>query len=263
LDLWFVLGLGWGVPGVAVATLMAEWSGLVLGLWLCRDAFGPVLRAALARVADRAALWVMFRVNRDIMLRSVMLQLSFTTFLFMGARFGDVTLAANQVLLQFLEITAYALDGFAFAAEGLVGQAVGARAAADARRASRLAMGWGVAGAVLLALVFALTGPAIIDLLTTSPEVRAEARAYLPWLWVAPLIGVASWIYDGIFIGATLTGLMLRTMAISVALYILALALLVPGLGNHGLWAALMVLNTARGVTMALASPAVERKAAG
>ena len=261
LDLWFVLGLGWGVPGVAVATLIAEWSGLALGLWLCRDAFGAVLRAAWLRVADRVALGVMLRVNRDIMVRSVLLQLSFTTFLFLGARFGDVTLAANQVLLQFLEITAYALDGFAFAAEGLVGHAVGARAVADARRAGRLTMGWGVAGAVVLSLVFALGGPAIIDLMTTSVEVRAEARAYLPWLWVAPLIGVASWVYDGIFIGATLTGLMMRTMAVSVAVYLLALALLVPALGNHGLWAALMVLNATRGVTMALASPAVVRKA--
>jgi multidrug resistance protein, MATE family len=263
LDLWFVLGLGWGVPGVAVATLIAEWSGLGFGLWLCRDAFGPMLRAAWGRVADRVALLEMFRVNRDIMLRSVMLQLSFTTFLFLGARFGDITLAANQVLLQFLSITAYALDGFAFAAEGLVGQAVGARAVADARRASRLTMQWGFVGAGVLSLGFALGGPAIIALMTTSPEVRAEARAYLPWLWVAPLIGVASWIYDGIFIGATLTGLMLRTMAISVAIYVLALVLLVPGLGNHGLWAALMVLNAARGVTMAWVSPAVARKAAG
>ncbi|MFM2389020.1 MAG: hypothetical protein RLZZ437_575 [Pseudomonadota bacterium] len=263
LDVWFVLGLGWGVPGVAVATLIAEWSGLGFGLWLCRDAFGPVLRAAWAQVADRVALLEMFRVNRDIMLRSVMLQLSFTTFLFLGARFGDVTLAANQVLLQFLSITAYALDGFAFAAEGLVGQAVGARAVADARSASRLTMQWGFVGAGVLSLGFALGGPAIIDLMTTSPEVRAEARAYLPWLWVAPLIGVASWIYDGIFIGATLTGLMLRTMAISVALYVLALAALVPVLGNHGLWAALMVLNATRGVTMALAYPALARKAAG
>jgi multidrug resistance protein, MATE family len=262
LDLWFVLGLGWGVPGVAVATLIAEWTGLGLGLWLCRDAFGPVLRAAWGRVGDRAALGVMFVVNRDIMVRSVILQLSFTTFLFLGAGQGDVTLAANQVLLQFLEITAYALDGFAFAAEALVGQAVGARIVRDARAASVIAMQWGVAGAVVLALVFGLAGPAVIDLMTTASEVREAARVYLPWLVLAPVIGVASWIFDGIFIGATLTGLMMRTMLVSVAIYLAALAVLVPLMGNHGLWGALMVLNTARGVTMALAYPAVGRKAA-
>jgi multidrug resistance protein, MATE family len=263
LDLWFVLGLGWGVPGVAVATLIAEWTGLALGLWLCRDAFGPVLRAAWARVGDRAALGIMFVVNRDIMVRSVILQLSFTTFLFLGAGQGDVTLAANQVLLQFLEITAYALDGFAFGAEALVGQAVGARIVGDARRASVIAMQWGVVGAVVLAAAFGLAGPWVIDLMTTAPEVRIAARDYLPWLVAAPLIGVASWIFDGIFIGATLTGLMMRTMLVSVSIYAVALVVLVPLMGNHGLWGALMVLNAARGVTMGLAYPAVARKATG
>jgi len=255
LDLWFVLGLGWGVGGVAAATLIAEWTGLALGLWLCRDGLIPVWRAALARLPDRAALRVMLAVNRDIMIRSVLLQLSFTTFVFLGARQGDVTLAANQVLLQFLSITAYALDGFAFAAETLVGQAVGARARDDLRRAGRLAMQWGFAGAALLAAVFALAGPAIIDLMTTAPDVRAEARAFLPWLVAAPLIGVASWIYDGIFIGATLTVLMRRTMLLSVAIYATALVILPPAFGNHGLWAALMVLNAARGITMARVAP--------
>lgn len=255
LDLWFVLGLGWGVGGVAAATLIAEWTGLALGLWLCRDGLIPVWRAALARLPDRAALRVMLAVNRDIMIRSVLLQLSFTTFVFLGARQGDVTLAANQVLLQFLAITAYALDGFAFAAETLVGQAVGARARDDLRRAGRLAMQWGFAGAALLAAVFALAGPAIIDLMTTAPDVRAEARAFLPWLVAAPMIGVASWIYDGIFIGATLTVLMRRTMLLSVAIYAAALVILPPAFGNHGLWAALMVLNAARGVTMARVAP--------
>jgi MATE family multidrug resistance protein len=255
LDLWFVLGLGWGVGGVAAATLIAEWTGLFLGLWLCRDGLIPVWRAALARLPDRAALRVMLAVNRDIMIRSVLLQLSFTTFVFLGARQGDVTLAANQVLLQFLSITAYALDGFAFAAETLVGQAVGARARDDLRRAGRLAMQWGFAGAALLAAAFALAGPAIIDLMTTAPDVRAEARAFLPWLVAAPLIGVASWIYDGIFIGATLTTLMRRTMLLSVAIYAVALAILPPAFGNHGLWAALMVLNAARGISMARVAP--------
>ncbi len=262
LDLWFVLGLGWGVPGVAAATLIAEWTGLVLGLWLARDAFGPVLRSALARLGDRAALRLLFAASRDIMGRTVLLQMSFTRFVFLGARFGDVTLAANQVLMQFLEITAYALDGFAFAAEALIGQAVGARSPVGVRRAARLCMQWGVGGAVVLALVFGLAGPAIIDLMTTAPEVRTTARDYLPWLVAAPLIGVAAWIYDGIFIGAMLTGDMLRAMIVAVAIYGVALALLITAFGNHGLWGALMVLNGVRTVAMWRLYPKVVARAA-
>lgn len=262
LDLWFVLGLGWGVPGVAAATLIAEWSGLVLGLWLARDAFGPVLRSALGRLGDRAALRLMFAASRNIMGRTVLLQMSFTSFVFLGARFGDVTLAANQVLMQFLEITAYALDGFAFAAEALIGQAVGARCPVGVRRAARLCMQWGVGGALVLALAFGLAGPAIIDLMTTAPEVRMLARDYLPWLVAAPLIGVAAWIYDGIFIGAMLTGDMLRAMILAVAIYGVALALLIPAFGNHGLWGALMVLNGVRTAAMWRLYPKVVARAA-
>ena len=260
LDLWFVLGLGWGVEGVAVATLIAEWTGLALGLWMC----GPALTAWRGRVrlGARAEMGRMLRVNRDIMLRSVALQASFTTFVFLGARFGDVTLAANQVLMQFLEITAYALDGFAFAAEALVGQAVGARDRGGVRSASVLTSQWGVGGAVLLGLVFWVAGPSIIDLMSTAPEVREMARHFLPWLVAAPLVGIASWMFDGIFIGATQTREMRDAMALSVLVYLAALALLVPAFGNHGLWAALMVLNAARGLTMAAFYPRIERRLA-
>ena len=257
LSVGFVMGLGWGVPGVAVATLIAEWGGLVLALWLARDAFGPVLRPALARLRDAPALARMFTASRDIMGRTVLLQLSFTTFVFLGARFGDVTLAANQVLMQFLEITAYALDGFAFAAEALIGQAVGASSVAATRRAGVICLQWGFVGAAALMAAFALTGPLLIDVMTTAPVVRAEARDFLPWLVAAPLIGVAAWIFDGIFIGAMRTGLMLRTMLLSVAVYAVALAGLIPVFGNHGLWAALMVLNLTRSLTMARAWPSV------
>ncbi|GLK63251.1 MATE family efflux transporter [Paracoccus kondratievae] len=256
LDLWFVLGLGWGVPGVAGATLIAEWSGLALGLWFARHAIRAAVRRSGLMARDRIEELV--RVNGDILIRSVLLQGSFTTFMFMAAGRGDVTLAANQVLLQFLEIVAYGLDGFAFAAESLVGQAVGARRLDRLRQSVRVASGWGVAGAAILSLTFLLFGPAIIDLLTTSPEVRAEARHYLPWLIAAPVIGIASWMLDGVFIGATRTREMRNAMLVSVGVYA-ALVTLLPALfGNHGLWAALMGLNALRGVTMWRLYPRVE-----
>lgn len=258
-SLWLVLGLHWGVAGVATGTLIAEWTGLAVGLWLARHA----LRATWARSAlfDRAALGRLARVNGDIMIRSVVLQGSFTVFVFYAAGLGDATLAANQVLLQFLAFTAYALDGFAFAAETLVGQAVGARRPSAVRRAAVLASEWAVGIAALMGVAFWVFGPAIVDLLTTAPDVRLAARACLPWLAVAPLIGVAAWMLDGVFIGATLSAEMRRATIMAVAVYAVALFVLPPLMGNHGLWAALMILNIARGVFMGRLYPAAERAA--
>jgi MATE family multidrug resistance protein len=216
-----------------------------------------VLGAALRRLTNPAALRAMFTASRDIMLRSVILQLSFTTFVFLGARFGDDTLAANQILLQFLSIMAFALDGFAFAAESLVGQAIGQGSRAALQQASRICMQWGYGGAILLALTLAFAGPVLIDLMAKAETVQQAALLYLPWLIAAPLIGAAAWIYDGIFIGALMTGAMVRAALQVVVVYIAALLLLVPTIGNHGLWAALMVMNAARGITLNRAYPAI------
>jgi len=261
LDLWFVLGLGWGVNGVALATFLAEWSGLALGLFLCRNGFSAGLWRQGARIFDRAKLRRMLAVNTDIMVRSVLLQAAFLSFLFLGAGLGDATLAANQVLLQFLHVTAYALDGFAFAAETLVGQALGAGRRTALRRAAILTSLWGVGIVAVLALAFAFAGGLIIDIMTKAPEVRLLARDYLPWMVLAPLIGIASWMLDGVFIGATRTRDMRIAMIISTAIYALAVALLLPLWGNNGLWAALMIFFAARAVTLALRYPALEAQA--
>ncbi len=260
LDLWFVLGLGWGVEGVAIATLIAEWTGLALGLWLCREIFRGSEWCNWARIFDPVRLRRMLAVNGDIMIRSVILTLSFTTFLFLAADFGDVTLAANHILLQFLEITAFALDGFAFSAEALVGNAVGAGARARMRRAAIMSSQWGIGGGILLGVLFFLTGPLIIDIMATAPEVRIEARAFLIWILLAPMIGGPSWMLDGIYFGATWTREMRIAMLQSVIVYICALLTLIPLFGNHGLWAALMVLNIARGITLGLRYPKLEAR---
>ncbi len=259
LDLWFVLGLDWGVTGVAWATFIAEWSGLALGLWLCRAAFRVPAWRDWPRIFDPVRLRLMMAVNRDILLRSLMLQGIFVSFLFIGGDFGDVTLAANQVLLQFLHITAYALDGFAFAAEALVGQAVGRGDRARLRRGAILSSLWGAVVTLALCAVFALGGGAIIDLMTTAENVRQEARLYLIYMIFAPAFGLASWMLDGIFIGATRAADMRNMMAISLAIYIAAAMLLVPSLGNHGLWLSLLISFVARGITLGLRYPSLER----
>ncbi|MCW1954807.1 MAG: MATE family efflux transporter [Roseobacter sp.] len=261
LDLVFVLALGWGVAGVAWATFIAEWSGLMLGLWMCRQAFRHTAWRDWARVFDRIKLRRMAVVNSDILVRSLLLQGIFVSFLLLGGRFGDVTLAANQVLLQFLHITGYALDGFAFAAEALVGQAFGAAAVARVRRAAVLTSYWALALGGLLALGFWLVGPAMIDVMTKAPEVQAEARSYLPWLVAAPVMIVGLTQFDGIFIGATRTADMRNMMAVAFAVYVLAAWALMPRMDNHGLWLALHISFVARAGSLALRYPALERAA--
>jgi MATE family multidrug resistance protein len=259
LDLLFVLQFEWGVDGVSVATLIAEWSSLGLGLWLCRSAFDGGYWRNKARVFDPVRLRNMIGVNGDIMIRSICLEAAFLSFLFLGAGFDDETLAANQVLLQFLHITAYALDGFAFSAEALVGRAIGRRDRARFRRSVYLTSFWGVIIVVLLSLSFALFGNQIVAIMAKSEDVQHIAAQYLPWMLLAPIVGVASWMLDGVFIGATRTRDLRNMMVISVLIYGVSVALLLGPYGNHGLWAALMILFVARGVTLATRYPALEQ----
>ncbi|CUH63966.1 DNA-damage-inducible protein F [Thalassovita gelatinovora] len=261
LDLWFVLGLGWGVTGVAWATFLSEWSAVALGLWLCRDAFAVPAWRDWPRVFDRERLRHMMALNSNILIRSLLLQVVFVSFLLLGARFGDVTLAANQVLLQFLYITSYGMDGFAFAAEALVGQYMGARDGRNLRRAALLTGGWAIVIVLAMALLFAVFGGMIIDIMTTSDAVRSEARIYLIYMVLAPLAGVAAWMFDGIFIGATGGRDMRNMMVVSFGIYLVALVALLPMFGNHGLWMALLISFIARGVTLALRYPGLERRA--
>ena len=258
LDFWFVLGLGWGIEGVAVASLIAELGGAVLALWLCRDVFANAAWRDRARVLDAMTLKRMAVVNSDILIRSLMLTAIFTSFMFFGARFSDVELAANQILLQFLNVAAYAMDGFAFGAETFVGQALGARNKAGLRRAAIMSSQWGAGISGVLALGFLLFGGMAIDLMTTAEDVRAMARVFLVYMVLAPLVGWPSWMLDGIFIGATRTADMRNMMVVSTVIYIVAVLTLMPLFGNHGLWLALLISFIARGVTLGLRYPALE-----
>ncbi|MCP4327157.1 MAG: MATE family efflux transporter [Alphaproteobacteria bacterium] len=262
LDLWFVLGLGWGVEGVAFATVISEYSAALLGLWI-------VHRALIAaggnwrrdQILDRTRLIAFARVNGDIFIRTLCLIFAFSYFTAQSARMGDVLLAANAVLMHFQHFMAYGLDGFAFAAEALIGGAVGARNREALRAGVSVTTQWAFAISGIYVLVYALLGTEIIGVLTGIEEVRSAAAQFLPWAIVMPLISVWSFQLDGIFIGATRTGEMRNAMIVSVAIYLAAVHLLLPIMGNHGLWLALMVYMVARAVTLGLYYPRVVQAA--
>ncbi len=253
-----VLGAGKGVKGAAMAAVYAEYAavfaGLLIARRLLREYSGP--RPALF---EAAAFRRLIAVNGDIMIRTICLLFAFTFFASQAARLGDVALAANSVLRSLSDLSAYVLDGFAFAAEALVGQAVGAGSPARFRQAVALSSIWAAALAVIVALAFWGGGVLLIELMTTTPSVREAARDFLPWAVMTPLFGVACFQLDGIFIGATRTADMRNMMIVSLGIFLGAWALLTPAFGNHGLWASLMVFYIARAITLGARYPALER----
>jgi MATE family multidrug resistance protein len=265
LDLLFVVGLGWGVRGVAVGTLISEWSAALLAVALVAVTLrssGSLRRprnADLIGLLRPRPLLATLRINQDIFLRTVLLISAFAWFTRQGARAGDTVLAANHVLLQFLAFSAFFLDGFAFAAEALVGQAVGARSRERLDHAVRLSSTIAVTTAAATTLLFALFGSAIVTALTNVVEVREVARRFLPYAALHPVVGVWCFQLDGIFIGATRTADMRNAMIASFIIYLGVWWLLWTPLGNHGLWIAFLLFFVARGVTLAVRYPALLR----
>ncbi|OEY67945.1 MATE family efflux transporter [Marinobacter sp. X15-166B] len=250
LDVLFVTLLGWNSWGVAVATVIAEYAATLIGFWLVWQrlpAGQRFSRALLGRIADYREL---LRVNRYIMVRTITLLLVLAFFTAQGARQGDITLAANAVLLTFLLMISNGLDGFANAAEAMVGEAVGQHNPEGFMAVCRTAARWSLWGALLFTLVFFIGGPALVGLLTSIEEVKATALAYLPWLWTLPLAAVGGFVLDGIFIGATRTREMQNTMLFSALVVFLPSWWLTTGWGNHGLWFSLVFLMLARAASM-------------
>jgi MATE family multidrug resistance protein len=252
IALCFLLGLslGWGVAGVAWATVTGEFLAMLLGLAIVGGRFRAAPRLPRHRVLDLAAFLRMLSLNRDIMIRSFSLLAAFALFTRQGAQFGTLTLAANAVLMNFFLVAGYFLDGFATAAEQLAGRAVGARAATPFRQAVRLTLFWGFGLAGVATLVFWLAGTDLVALITTSKDVRAVADIYLPWAAFTALSGVLAFEMDGVFIGATWSRDMRNMMLLSFLVFAAALLILAPAFGNHGLWAALHVFLLVRGFSL-------------
>jgi len=253
-----VLVLHAGIAGAAIAAVVAEAAGLVLGVLIARRLSRGQPAVPRATLFERAKLMRMLAVNRDIMIRTASLISVFLFFTAQGARAGDVTLAANAVLNNFLLISAFFLDGLANAAEQLCGRAYGARDRIAFSSAVRLVILWGAGFALVVSGIFALFGPGLIDAMTASADVRQHARDYLGFVVLAPLLGVFAFAYDGIYIGATWARDMRNLMVLSLLVFLTAWLLLRP-FGNAGLWGALLVHYAARGGLQALRYPAMLR----
>lgn len=249
-----LLGLhwGWGIEGVAWATVIAEIIAAIVGLTIAWIRLSKQGRLDWPRVFNKAALARLLSVNFDIMVRSFCLLFAFAFFTAQGAQFGEVTLAANAVLMNFFLISGYFLDGFAMAAEQLAGKAIGARHRPAFDSAVRLTLVWGFALAAAATAVFWFGGPYLIDVLTTNEAVRQEARVYLIWAALTALVGVMAFQMDGVYIGATWSADMRNMMLLSLLAFLLTWWLATPRLENHGLWLALEVFLGARGVSLYL-----------
>ncbi|VIO80960.1 MATE family efflux transporter [Bradyrhizobium ivorense] len=250
---------GAGIAGAAIAAVLAEAAGFAAGVVVARRISQGGFAVPRATLFDRTKLMRMLAVNRDIMIRTAALIIVFLFFTAKGAREGDVTLAANSVLNNFLLVSAFFLDGLANAAQQLCGRAFGARDARGFADSTRLVLLWGIGFALVVSALFALFGPALIDLMTTSAEVRRAARDFLLFVILAPLPGVFAFGFDGIYVGATWAREMRNLMLASLASFLVVWWAL-SGFGNTGLWIALLGFYVARGGFQGARYPALLRK---
>lgn len=250
LDLGLVLGLKWGVRGAAIATVIAEYSSLAIGLYMvCRVMRLRGITFAMLQTAWWGNLARLLRLNRDIMLPSLMLQLCFFSLTLFGARLCSNVVAVNALLMMFLTFTTYALDDFAYAVEACSGEACGANDSKNLLSIWQAACRQAGLVALFFSLVYAVIGRDIVALLTSLPELQQQADVFLFWQSVLPVCGVWCYLLDGMFIGATRAREMRNSMVIAACCYGFTL-FTVPVLGNHGLWLAVTVFPLARGLTL-------------
>jgi multidrug resistance protein, MATE family len=257
-----VLVLNAGIAGAAIAAVIGETAGLLLGVLIASRLTRGKPAIDRAMLFERAKLLRMLAVNRDILIRTAALITAFLFFTAQGARAGDVTLAANAVLNNLLLVSAFFLDGLANAAEQLCGRAYGARDRYAFAGAVRLVVVWGFGFALAVTAVFALFGPALIDVMTASPDVRRAARDFLLFVILSPMLAVFAFAYDGVYIGATWARDMRNLMVLSLLIFLAAWFAL-RSFGNAGLWGAFLVHYAARGGLEALRYPALLKKSFG
>jgi len=258
LDIVFVVGLDLGVEGVAMATLIAEYLAAGCGLYLLRAPIkAAFLQVDYPRLFERKALLALMKANGDIFIRTLCLTFAFAYFTAESAHFGEVVLAANAILLHLQSIMAYALDGFAHAAEALTGSAYGAGKRQLFKRAVSLTSLWAAIIAVILSLLYWLLGSYLLALFTNIETVIQSANVYLPWMIISPILSIWSFQLDGIFIGTSYTREMRNAMVWSLAVYLVSLVFLTPWLGNHGLFLGLSLFMVVRAISLGFYYPRI------
>jgi MATE family multidrug resistance protein len=252
IALSFALGLGleWGLSGVAIATVIAECFGLAIGLFIVLRGFKGTPVLSRDRIFHRASIMKLMALNGDIMIRSFALVGAFAWLTRMGGQFGDETLAANAILMNFLMLSGYLLDGFATAAEQLAGRAIGANYRPAFVKTVKLTLYWGFLLAGILMLIFVVLGPWLINIITNEPTVRSIATQYYIWAALISITGVLAFQMDGIFIGATWSSDMRNMMLLSLAGFIALSIIFTQIWGNHGLWISLNAFMLLRGVSL-------------
>ena len=268
LDVWFAGILGWGASGIALGTVIAEWTTVLLAGWLVyrtlnerkllTEVFWPK-----AKIMDLSALLKTASANLDIMLRTLILVFSFAFFINQSAKFGDTVLASNHILLQLIAFSAFFLDGYAFVVEALVGGAIGAKRSDIFDLAVRRSTVLALITAILLALVIALVGDIAVMLMTDISSVRLAANQLLPFAALYVLFSFAAFQLDGIFIGASFTRQMRDAAALSIVVYFIAWWALSDQHGIQGLWGAMIIYVVARAVALLLFYPSLRRSVRG
>jgi MATE family multidrug resistance protein len=253
LDLLFVLVFGMKVDGVALASVFAEYAGLLVGItFAVRELKKRAGHWPVPRLINLAEYRAFFSVNANLFIRTMALVFALGFVTAQGARLGPLVLAANAVLMNFQNLTSFGLDGVAHAAEALVGRAVGQRRRDILEESVRLTLRWSLIFAASFTVAYFIAGPWIISILTDLPDVRAAANSYLPWMVISPLVSVWCFLYDGVYVGATRAKAMRDIMLIATfAIFLPAWYLLQP-LGNHGLWLAFTIFMAGRGIGMHL-----------
>ena len=265
LDLVFVLGLGMKVDGVALASVIAEYTALLVALiFAARELRKRAGHWPLARLFRVRAYAAFFSVNANLFVRTLALMFTFFFVTAQGARLGGLVLAANAILMNFVNLTSFALDGIAHAAEALVGKAVGQRNRTSLEESVRLCLKWSLYFAAGISLIYLFAGQFLVNVLTDLPDVRGTTMIYLPWVIISPLIAVWSFLYDGVYVGATRAREMRDIMIVSTFIVFLPGWYLLQDFGNHGLWAAFTLFMASRGIGMHIGYrrkllPAVDR----